>query len=190
MSHETEDRIVHAVEVARGAVTWRNVVIVGLVVILVFVYCSGRSSKARDLANEEYTANQTIVHDTVRVVNDRLRVDTLRLVKVVKAVSTARAEHDTATSRIADLVASGETLIPASIVLPEIKTCELALRADSLALASWAQSFRDAVTRGDYQTTRADLAENQLKHGRSRFGYKWGLASGIAITAGLVRLLK
>ncbi len=178
------------VATARGAVTWRNSVIVALSVIVVAVYCAGRSSKARDLSEEQYAANHLFLHDTLKLVDVRLKVDTLWRIKMVKAATVARSAHDTAADRVVTLVTSGETSIPASLVLPEIKTCEAALLADSLALASWSQSFKDAVTRGDYQTKRADMAEDQLKHAKPRFGFRSGVMSGIVVTAGLVRLLK
>ncbi len=190
MSHETEDRIVAAVVAARSAVTWRNVVIVALVIALVGMYCAGRSAKARDFAAEQYAANHLFLNDTIKrvEVQYKYRVDTLRI--HTKAAAVARVEHDKAVTPVVALLDSGAQTIPASLVLPAIQTCEVALRADSLVMLTTRQAMADLAARIDLQAKRADLAENQLKHGRSRFGYKWGLASGIAITAGLVRLLR
>lgn len=188
MTQATEDRVVNLVASARSFVTGRNVLVALLAIALVLSYCAGRASKNPEVSDAQYAANQDVIHDTVTVVNDRLRVDTLRLVTTIRSASVARVAHDSAAARV--LALSDEPTIPTAIVIPEVKACDVALRAMDSVLAIAQHALADAVQRGDYAVRGLALAETQLKHAKPRFGFRSGLFGGIVVTATLVKVLR
>lgn len=188
MTSTTEDRLVALVAGARSHITGRNVVIVVLAIALVFSYCSGRASKNREVSASQYAATEDLFRDTVQVLKDRLRVETLLVVKYVKVAAKAR---ETYTKTVAPVLAMSDSAsIPASLVIPAIKACDVALASADSVNAGYQRALADAVKRGDYALAGWDSTVRQLRKSKPRFGFKSGLFSGIALTATLVKALR
>lgn len=198
MKSWTKDRLLYCRDVAIDLSTPRNLIVVALAVLVAGSYCAGKSSQKRADAAEQYAKARAVIHDTLRVVNDRLRVDTVRVYATSLSASKARVAHDSAASRIAIVNDStvrvdhgqAETEIPASVVIPELRTCNAAIVADTLALHVAGIALRDAVERGDYEAKRADLAEQQVKRSHPRFGWRSGFIMGGSVVAILAKVLR
>jgi hypothetical protein len=84
-----------------------------------------------------------------------------------------------------------QTMVPANLVVPEIKAAHAALVSDSLALLAAAATLGFATTRADLNEQRAEAAEGELKASKpSRWRFVAGVLTGVASVILLRRALK
>lgn len=182
-------RALHWWDQARRFATRANVVFVALAVVIGFSYCAGSHAGERKADAAHYRVIRDTLVDTIRVVNERLRVDTVRVrIAAAKADSSQRAfaRADSAVRAVADT----SPVVPSSLVIPALHACEQALTDKDSVIAAEHRAFMDAMQGKAAERQRADLAEQQLAAGRSRFGFKTGAAAGAALVALAAKVLR
>lgn len=138
--------------------TRRAIALVALLALAPISYRIGRTDGHRAREADAYrTVHDTIVR-TERVVEARLRVDTVRVRVAAAIADSARARFDSAATA---LEAAAETLpaLPDTLVLPAITACRSTLAADSVHVAELRATARDALEAKALALRRADLAD-------------------------------
>lgn len=168
--------------------TRRAIALVALLALAPLSYRIGRTDGHRERDADAYrTVHDTIVR-TERVVEQRLRVDTVRVRVATAIADSARARFDSAAIAIA-LAADSLPALPDTLVLPAVVACRSALDADSTLIAELRITVDDALHYGALEQRRAELAEHELAH-RSRFGFKSGAVLGAVVVSAFHFLLK
>lgn len=174
---------------ARRWLTRVNILAAAIGAAVVMAYCSGKRAGVRQSDAAHYRVIRDTLVETIRVVNERLRVDTVRVrIAATKADSSQRAfaRADSAVRAVADT----SPVVPSALVLPALHACELALADKDSVIAAERQAFMDAMQGKAAEQRRADLAEQQLAAGHAGFGFKSGVAAGAALVAVLVKVLR
>jgi hypothetical protein len=173
------------VEWLRVWLTRGNLVALVVAVLVVGGYLRGRSDGRRKAEAEHYQAHRQRVLDTIRVIEQRLRVDTVRVRVAVAKADTSQRAFVVADSTVR-AVADTSLVVPTPLVLPALHACEVALDDKDAVIREKDHMLTDALRWGDEQQQRAILAEQELETQRpSRFGFKSGLALGIGIAVAI-----
>jgi hypothetical protein len=174
---------------AKGWVTRANLLIVAVVIVGGFAYCAGQSNGKRSVDESNYRVVRDLIVDTLRIVNESIRVDTVRIRAAVAKADTAQHNFAIADSAVRS-VADTSAVIHSSLVLPALHTCELALSAKDDVIQAQSATIADALHRGNLEQQRADSAESQLARVRPRFGFKSGLLAGAGVLLALLHVAK
>jgi hypothetical protein len=187
------------VQVAARYITPRSLLIFGLIAAVVFAYCEGKRSERAAVQSARYEQQRTIIVDSAAVVHDSENAHTVELIERRDDATKARATHAKIAARLVPAsettirVDGGEpqTMVPANLVVPEIKAAHAALVSDSLALLAAAATLGFATTRADLNEQRAEAAEGELKASKpSRWRFVAGVLTGVASVILLRRALK
>lgn len=161
----------------------------GAVVLAFALYCGGLARGERTTAIGQIRAHRDTVMDTVRVVEQRLRVDTVRVRETAQAAQDRRAAFDSAARAVA-VLADSEPETPVALALPALQVCRQALAADTIAYRAVVAELRDMTEDRDAQRKRAQDDERELNVGRQRFGFRTGAAVGVAVVVMAARLVR
>jgi hypothetical protein len=193
-------RDVRAAEaVAVRYITPRSLLIFGLIALVVFAYCEGKRSVRVEARASDYAKQRHILVDSASAVNDSENAHTVELIERRDDATKARAVHAKAAARLVPAsettirIDGGEpqTMVPANLVVPEIKAAHAALVSDSLALLAAAATLGFATTRADLNEQRAEAAEGELKASKpSRWRFVGGFLVGVASIVLLRKALK
>lgn len=187
------------VKVAARYITPRSLLIFGLIAAVVFAYCEGKRSGRAAVQSSRYEQKRTIIVDSAAAVHDSENAHTVELIERRDDATKARAVHAKAAARLVPAsettirVDGGEpqTMVPAALVVPEIKAAHEALVSDSLALLAAAATLGFATTRAELNEDRAELAEEALKQSKpSRWRFVGGVLIGLASAILLRKALK
>lgn len=192
------------VRVAARYITPRSIIVIGLffavVVLVPFAYCSGKRSERAAVHATESAQLRRVLVDSAEAVHDSQNTHTVELIERRDDATKARVAHAKAAARLVPAsettirVDGGEpqTMVPANLVVPEIKAAHEALVSDSLALLAATLALGFSNQRAELNEQRAELAEEEAKKAKPRFGYRAGVVSGVVVTlvvvGGLVKL--
>lgn len=164
-------------------------VLVAFCVAIALIYNAGKDAGKRSVDAEHYrVVRDTIVMQT-RVIEEKYRVDTVRVRVAEQKAVAARVSFDSAAARV-EAVADTAKMVPSSLVLPEIQLCKELRDAQLEQIDGLKVAVRDLDEDVTLQKRRADLAEAQLKKARPRFGFRSGLIAGAALAVTVVHLVR
>ena len=155
----------------------------GAILLAIALYSSERALGARTVTVEEVRASRDTVMDTVRVVERRLRVDTVRVRETERVAEQRRGVFDSVAQSVTAASAAG--LDPAALAMPAIQSCQQALAADTIAYRAVAANLQDMTEDRDAQRQRAADDERELRVGSKRLGFRSGFAVGLALVAAI-----
>lgn len=159
-------------------------------ILLLTGYCTGGRRTRTGLAIAAIHAKQDTIRDTIRVVEQRLVVDTQRVRVTADGATVARAAFDSAEHAVL-AIADTSSVLPDSIVLPALHVCDQALARDSIAYVALAANLTDMTIDRNAQRDRADGDEAEMKILKPpKFGFKSGLATGLALMIGLAHFVR
>lgn len=161
----------------------------GALALLTLGFCAGIKHAPNPVVAQLH-AHQDTVRDTIRVTEQRLRVDTVFAREKKAAAAVAHQAFDSAERAIAVIADTGSA-IPTAIVMPALHVCAEALLADSISYAALEVSFADLAKHDRAETDRADSDEREMKIMKPpSLGFKSGFVAGILAAAGAVWLAK
>lgn len=158
--------------------------------IALFAYCAGSERGAKHTTIAAIVAHRDTVLDTIRVVEQRLRVDTVRVRVTADGAQKQRAAFDSA-ARAVEAVAETAPSVPTTLVLPALHVCRQALAADSTAYTAVVATLADMTESRDAEHAARLDDERELKVLKPpRFGFRSGLLVGIAAVAAVVHFVR
>jgi hypothetical protein len=152
-------------------------------------FCTG-TSHAPNPAIAQLDAHRDTVRDTIRVVEARIHVDTVRVAATVATAKLERRAVDS-TERVVLAVADTSSTVPSSLVIPALDVCDQALAADSAVYLALQATLADMTTARNAERDRADTDERETKLLKPpRFGFLSGLLSGAGAVVGVIWLAR
>lgn len=160
---------------------WIVGVLVAFCVAIALVFNAGQDAGKRSAEADHYRVLRDTVVDSIRVVEQRIKYDTIRVRVAEQHTAAAIVAFDSAAARV-EAVADTSSVVPTSLVLPEIQTCR-DMRDSLLVQLDIRKVYeRDDADEIALQKRRADLAEAQLaKQKPPRIGFKSGVVAGVTV---------
>lgn len=166
------------------------IAVVLAIVALDLAYCAGSRTGGRAAKVAAFDARRDTLRDTIKVVEERIRTDTIRLRVTSATAQTARARFDSAETRVL-AIADTATTVATAAVLPALHACDQAIVADSLAFRAQAATLTDMTRDRDAWKARATTDEQEILELRPRkLGFRSGLAAGAGAVIAFVLLVR
>lgn len=187
------------VQVAAKYITPRSLLIFALIVLVAFAYCEGKRSERQKFDAKQAVITGRLLIDSSKEAHDSENVRGVELLERRDDMKHDRVAHAKAASRLVPVgenairVDGGEpqSVVPANLVIPELRTAQEALVSDSLALVAAMGALGFATTRADMNERRAELAESQVAKSKpSRWRFVGGFVVGVASIILLRKALK
>lgn len=165
--------------------------------VLAWTYHAGRAQGVSDERTRVTDSVRTVLKDSARAIEQRLAQRAPVILKADSSAALARAKHDAIVKRIVPVTdstvsidgAAPVTEVPASLVIPELHTCNQAITADTVDTNLIRAQLADALQDAAAQRARAEVDEaNTVKV--PRFGFKSGVGAGIATVLVVLHFLK
>jgi hypothetical protein len=176
----------------------RTTVAIALVAAaLVVAYCSGRTSGIRSAQKTAADSARRVLAESSAVIEKRIAARTVVIHQVDTIAVRARQAHAAAAAHVAIIddstvrVDSGPPVheIPATIAIPEIRTCAAAITADTIDARAVVAQLADVTKDRDAWKQRA-LTDEANAPKAPRFGIKTGVAIGAALVVAVLHLVR
>lgn len=130
--------------------------------LLLAGYCAGGRRAPINSAVAAINGKRDTLRDTIRVVEQRLVVDTMRVRVTADGATVARTSFDSAEKTVI-AAANRSDSVASSAVIPAMHLCDVALVKDSIAYAALKVNLADMEIDRNAQRDRADNDEAELK---------------------------
>lgn len=166
-------------------------------VVLAWTFHAGRAAGANAERARTVDSVRTVIADSSKAIEQRMAVRAPLIVKADTAASVARAKHAAIAQRIVPVTdstvsidgAAPVSVVPASLVIPEIRTCQAAMMADTIDAGLIRAQLAEMTDDRDKQRARWELDEANAPK-IPRFGFKSGLVAGVALVVSLLTLAR